>query len=180
MAKTELKLKTKNAATGQAITTTVGYVNPTADSNTLKTFGQKLNAFTTNTYIETDRVQTINVDTEQVSTKTEPTLAIAPNTKASISENNILIPIANILFNGEPLDTSIINNERSRLWGTVTVSTQGMFFMCGEYNGTDQIVFTFPEGTTPQAKTYNFRIAIKPYDTTKYTPTILQTSLAAE
>lgn len=66
MAKTELKLKTKNAATGQAITTTVGYVNPTADSQTLKTFGQKLNAFTTNTYEETDRVQTINVDTEQV------------------------------------------------------------------------------------------------------------------
>ena len=66
MAKTELKLKTTNAATGQNITTTVGYVNPTADSQTLKTFGQKLNAFTTNTYEETDRVQTINVDTETI------------------------------------------------------------------------------------------------------------------
>lgn len=66
MAKTELKLKSTNAATGQNITTTIGYVNPTADSQTLKTFGQKLNAFTTNTYGETDRVQTINVDTEQV------------------------------------------------------------------------------------------------------------------
>lgn len=66
MAKTELKLKTKNAGTGQNITTTVGYVNPTADSNTLKTFGQMLNNMTTNNYVETDRVQTINVDTEEV------------------------------------------------------------------------------------------------------------------
>lgn len=66
MAKTELKLKTKNAGTGQNITTTVSYVNPNADSNTLKTFGQKLNNLTTNNYVETDRVQTINVDTEEV------------------------------------------------------------------------------------------------------------------
>lgn len=66
MAKTELKLKSKNAATGQDITTTLSYVNPNADSATLKTFGQKLNAFTTNNYVETDRVQTINVDTEDV------------------------------------------------------------------------------------------------------------------
>lgn len=66
MAKTELKLKSKNAATGQDITTTLTYVNPNANSTTLKTFGQKLNAMTTNIYGETDRVQTINVDTEEV------------------------------------------------------------------------------------------------------------------
>lgn len=66
MAKTELKLKSKNAGTEQNITTTIGYVNPDADSQTLKTFGQKLNSFTTNNYVETDRVQTINVDTETI------------------------------------------------------------------------------------------------------------------
>lgn len=71
MAKTELKLKSKNAATGQNITTTLTYVNPNADSATLKTFGQKLNAFTTNNYVETDRVQTINVDTEEVPQQTQ-------------------------------------------------------------------------------------------------------------
>lgn len=78
MAKTELKLKSKRSTTGQNITTTIGYVNPDADSVTLKTFGQKLNAMTTNIYEETDRVQTINVDTEQVpgQGKENPTLGL--------------------------------------------------------------------------------------------------------
>lgn len=93
MAKTELKLKSKNVATGQDITTTLSYVNPNADSATLKTFGQKLNAFTTNNYVETDRVHTINVDTEQIPGENEITLSSTTLTK---SNNSIRIPINTI------------------------------------------------------------------------------------
>lgn len=66
MAKTDLQLKTLAQATGKSITTTLTYVNPEANSATLKEFAQKLNNLTTNTYVETNRVQSINVDTEQV------------------------------------------------------------------------------------------------------------------
>lgn len=67
MAKTDLKMYSTDAS-DKKITTTLTYVNPAADSTTLKQFATKLNAFTTNTYGETDRVQTINVDTEEVPT----------------------------------------------------------------------------------------------------------------
>lgn len=66
MAKTDLKIKSTNAATGASITTSVTYVNPDANSATLKQFATKLNAFTTNSYAQADRVHTINVDTEDV------------------------------------------------------------------------------------------------------------------
>lgn len=105
MAKTELKLKTKNAATEQAITTTVGYVNPEADSNTLKTFGQMLNALTTNTYIETDRVQTINVDTEQVITTKPGTLQLKSNPVIATSSTEVQIALNQFIINGEAISS---------------------------------------------------------------------------
>lgn len=66
MAKTDLKLYSKAQGSEKKITTSLPYINPATDSTTLKQFAVKLNNFTTNTYSETDRVQTINVDTEQV------------------------------------------------------------------------------------------------------------------
>ena len=67
MAKTDLKLYSTDASL-KKITTTLNYVNPEANSTTLKQFAVKLNNLTTNTYGETNRVQTINVDTEEVPT----------------------------------------------------------------------------------------------------------------
>ena len=64
MPKVDLKLYSTDAAEGKKITTSVTYVNPNASNAVLKTFAQQLNAFTTNTYSETDRVETINVDTD--------------------------------------------------------------------------------------------------------------------
>lgn len=66
MAKTDLKLYSKAQGTEKKITTSLPYINPSADSTTLKQFAVKLNNFTTNVYDETDRVQTINIDTEEV------------------------------------------------------------------------------------------------------------------
>lgn len=66
MAKTDLKLYSKAQGSEKKITTSLPYINPSADSTTLKQFAVKLNNLTTNVYSETDRVQTINVDTEEV------------------------------------------------------------------------------------------------------------------
>lgn len=66
MAKTDLKLYSKEQGSEKKITTSLTYINPAANSATLKQFAVKLNNLTTNTYDETNRVQTINVDTEEV------------------------------------------------------------------------------------------------------------------
>lgn len=64
MPKVDLKLYSTDASDGKKITTSVTYVNPNVSNNVLKTFAQQLNAFTTNTYSSTDRVETVNVDTD--------------------------------------------------------------------------------------------------------------------
>lgn len=64
MPKTDIKLYSTDSETGAKITTSVAYVNPNASNNALKEFAQKLNALTDNVYSSTDRVETVNVDTE--------------------------------------------------------------------------------------------------------------------
>jgi len=66
VAKTDLKLYSKAQGSEKKITTSLPYINPATDSTTLKELAVKLNNFTTNVYDETDRVQTINIDTEEV------------------------------------------------------------------------------------------------------------------
>lgn len=61
--KTDLKLSSTSAG-GDPITTTISDVNPAASNLTLKTFAQKLNMLTTNTYEETNKVTTVNIDSE--------------------------------------------------------------------------------------------------------------------
>lgn len=116
MAKTNLQLKTLAQATGKSITTTLTYVNPNANSATLKTFGQKLNALTTNSYVETDRVQTINVDTEDTP-KIPTTLQLTTNT-ATIEDGKVYIPITI-----EPAEAL----SRKKFFGTVISSTGGTY-----------------------------------------------------
>lgn len=129
MAKTELKLKSKNQATDQTITTTIGYVNPSADSNTLKTFGQKLNAFTTNNYVETDRQQTINVDTEQIPVSVDDLVAIPYN----ITEGSTNL---------------IINNTDSFLKVTLPSDFQGnTAFKTNNNSSTNYLAFTTETGS---------------------------------
>ena len=75
MSSTSLKLVSSNAQTGAKINTSIPYVNESASSATLKQYGQMLNALTTNNYLQTDRVQTINVDTEEVPVEIEKATA---------------------------------------------------------------------------------------------------------
>lgn len=50
--------------TGKKGNTKINYINPTATATTLKQLALKLNALTTNTYVETNKTETSNIDTE--------------------------------------------------------------------------------------------------------------------
>lgn len=78
MARTDLKIYSKIAATGKNTTTNITHVNTEATSEQLKGLATRLNALTTNEYQQADRVNTINVDTEDVPTggKTAPTFTV--------------------------------------------------------------------------------------------------------
>lgn len=105
MAKTNLQLKSVEVGTEKKMTTTITYVNPDADSATLKEFGQKLNELTANTYVETNRIQTINVDTEQVPiAPTAATLTLNAQSSYTLqnygTEKKIQIPLSDFVYEG--------------------------------------------------------------------------------
>ena len=61
---------------------TIENINPAATNAQLATFATKLNALTTNTYQKTDRVTTVNVDTEPGGgTKQTPTLTLSRSSR---------------------------------------------------------------------------------------------------
>lgn len=64
--KTSISINFTEAASGKKGQRSVTDINPNATSAQIKTFAQALNALTTNNYVETNRIQTINVDTEEV------------------------------------------------------------------------------------------------------------------
>lgn len=76
MAKEVLKvIGTKN---GASVTTTISDVNPEATNAQLAQLGTMFNALTTNTYEESNRVTTVNVDTEPGGgAKQTPTLTLS-------------------------------------------------------------------------------------------------------
>lgn len=68
-------IATKN---GSTVTATINDVNPEATNTQLATLGTKFNALTSNTYQETNRITTVNCDTEPGGGGTEketPTLS---------------------------------------------------------------------------------------------------------
>lgn len=91
MAERQLKLYAQTTDGGtKTTTTTISNVNPQATSATMKSFAQKLNAFTTNTYQKTDLVETTNVDTETVKLFPQPTIN---STIGTISSGMIQVDI---------------------------------------------------------------------------------------
>ena len=65
MAKTSLIITSTAATDGKKLQKTFTDINSTATNEQLKSFGQVLNALTTNTYVETNRVDKVNCDTEE-------------------------------------------------------------------------------------------------------------------
>lgn len=77
MAKRSLIL-TSTSNQGKKLQKTITDINPNAGAVALKGFAQKLNAMTTNTYVQTDCIDKYNVDTEvpPIDTRQTPTLSI--------------------------------------------------------------------------------------------------------
>lgn len=61
MAKVDLKIKAKDTS-GNALTSTISYVNPALTNAQLSTLAHNLNGLTTNRYEEGQRVETVNID----------------------------------------------------------------------------------------------------------------------
>ncbi len=68
MAKTSLIISNTDSTTGKKLQKTLTDINSAATNDELKTFAQAVNAVTTNTYGESNRVDRINVDTEESAT----------------------------------------------------------------------------------------------------------------
>lgn len=140
MAKTSLQVKAKNAATERATNVTVTYVNPDADSATLKQFGQMLNGFTNNVYEETNRIQTINVDTEETpkqpgSISTELTTKSTQPTYVALNRSD---------FTTKP--------ENAEIFGYMHIEAQGSSTKFPVVQNGQLIRADYPEGTLHTGK----------------------------
>lgn len=70
-------IKISSTGGGKSLSTTISYINPAVNNEDLATFGQMLTALTTNIYESTDRVTTVNCDTEEGDgIKPTPTLSM--------------------------------------------------------------------------------------------------------
>lgn len=153
MAKTDIKIYATEAASGKKTTTSITYVNPEADSQTLKTFAQMMNAFTTNNYVETDRIHTINVDTEQVTTIQQGTLELVTN--PTITKNgttNFDIALNQFIINGQVRDNT---SEYNFIFGYFT-QNDGVKRVA--YNDTGAVRILNSEA----GKTGTLHLALKP------------------
>lgn len=61
---------------GKKVTKAITNINPEKDNSILKTFAQKVNALTTNSYVDATRVNKMSVEEQGGGGKTEPTLTI--------------------------------------------------------------------------------------------------------
>lgn len=66
MAKIAVAINSTEAATGKKNQKTLTDIKPTATSEQITNFAKGLNNLTTNNYVETNRIEKLNVDTEEV------------------------------------------------------------------------------------------------------------------
>lgn len=138
MARTDLKIYSKIAATGKNTTTNITHVNTEATSDQLKGLATRLNAFTTNEYQQADRVNTINVDTEQVpaSGKTAPTLTVGDRYSSGSPDYDACFPIT---YDGDGTIESLVV-------GSLTGTANNTFANLGVYeNGVVKIKGRFTD-----------------------------------
>ena len=83
----DVKLKAKDP-NNENTTTTISYVNPEASNSAMKQFAQKLNALTRNTYSESDKIETTNLDLAPDSGQQDTTLTLATETTTIAAVNS--------------------------------------------------------------------------------------------
>lgn len=102
MAKTDLKINATDGY-GNDISTTISYVNPDAGKNDILAVTQAMNALTTNTYKETQRIQTVNVDLETVPSTPTITSSVTQYTLSEFTGTGTTKtgPASIITYNGD-------------------------------------------------------------------------------
>lgn len=118
MAKVAVSINSTEAATGKKLQKTLTDIRDTATSAQIKTFTQALNNLTTNNYVETNRIEKTNVDTEEAGggSKPVPTLTISEFNEGS----------ATVTYSGDgTLVLKVISGTLSLSGNTVTASGNG-------------------------------------------------------
>lgn len=165
MAKTNLQLRARGIATDKAITTTITHVNPEADSTTLRQFGSMLNGLTDDIYVETNRIQTINVDTEEVIIpKLTGSISINSNAHGTRNGTAIVLGASNFTVNGQQL-TSI--PEDNYIFGYASTNS-GMYGVLASKSLNGVMIRTSDSTIETPTGTYSsIRLALK--ETDEYT-----------
>lgn len=114
------QIKLYATKSGKAVSKTINNVNPDASNMTLAEFGTKLNDLTSNTYERTDRVTTINCDSEPGGgAKPTPTITLNPATKTAAEAQSAMAT------NGLAQLASVTSNSTGRLYSYQKVKTDG-------------------------------------------------------
>lgn len=106
MPKTDIKLYSTEPS-GKATTATISDVNPDATNDELKTLGQMLNSFTRNRYDKTNRINTIQCDTEPGGGSQTATITLATpsatlaDVKTAFKTGERTYRISNITYDGD-------------------------------------------------------------------------------
>lgn len=138
MAKTDLKINATDGY-GKDITTTISYVNPEAGKSDILNFTQALNGLTKNTYKETERIQTVNVDLEDVPDTPTFSASITQYSAADFTDDDSGGKIgspSNLNYNGDGdlvLDSKAIINSNLRF---KVIKNSGMIAIRPYYSGT--------------------------------------------
>lgn len=148
MAKTSLIINSTDSTTGKKLQKTLTDINPEATNEQLKNLAQAFNAATTNTYVESSRVDKTNVDTESgsgtVLTKAFRELAITGATRGatatatfnattSITSNPVVFFItpSGSSYTATYLDVTAGATTGTQRTATFTVPTSGGYLYAG-------------------------------------------------
>lgn len=132
----DVKLKAKDP-NNETTTTTISYVNPEASNSAMKQFAQKLNALTRNTYSESDKIETTNLDTAPDSGQQTPTLTLVAET-TTITALNSRNSNGNYSEAGAPQDVAITYTGDGKL--RASVNSSKVFVSIGLVNTTQRLL----------------------------------------
>ena len=111
----DVKLKAKDQ-NNETTTTTISYVNPEASNSDMKQFAQKLNALTRNTYSESDKIETTNLDLAPDSGQQTPIFELSvtskplDDVKSNYTSAISCASVANVTYNGDGIPYAYVTN----------------------------------------------------------------------
>ena len=160
---TSMNIKMKNPA-GKDIAKSVTYVSASASSADLKSMAQGLVGLTQNTYDGADRIQKLNVDTEQVP-QTEPARLTPAFT---VTKNQIDIPKnPSILFAYNGNGSIAVAATGQDTWGDDTVVYTGLKLATGTGNNTICVACILDAGQ-PAQSVGSYEVTITASQTDEY------------